>query len=116
MRRLDRRGSAVVEAALMMPWLAFLFVGVMDFGFYSYAAICTQNAARAVAMAAASPSTAVTTCQAAIGELTRLPNMVGVSNCAAYPSGITAAQPASACVATLTQSGSSDSNCSGAAS
>jgi len=48
--RTKNRGSAVVEAALMMPWLAFLFMGVFDFGFYAYASICTQNAARAVAV------------------------------------------------------------------
>ena len=47
MSRKRQKGSAIVETALMMPWLAFIFVGVLDFGFYSYACICTQNAARA---------------------------------------------------------------------
>ena len=47
------RGHAVVEIALMAPRIFFLFVGIYDVGVYSYAAICTQNAARAAALAAA---------------------------------------------------------------
>jgi len=115
MRR-KTRGSAVVEAALMMPWLAFLFVGVLDFGFYAYAAICTQNAARAAAMAVATGSP-VSACTAADGELAGLPNMIGQSSCGAqYPSGISASQPASACTTTVSASGAADTNCSQAAS
>lgn len=34
----------------MAPWIFFLFVGVLDFGFYAYAIISTQNAARAAAV------------------------------------------------------------------
>ena len=109
-----RKGSAIVETALMMPWIAFLFVGVLDFGFYSYAAICTQNAARAAAIQTAAPSLQVNSlaCQAALGELNGLPNMVGVSTCATTASGVTAAQPVAACVTTLSASGSSNSACS----
>ena len=39
-------GNSVVEVALMAPWIFFLFVGVFDFGFYAYAGICMENAAR----------------------------------------------------------------------
>src|SRR5258706_1465654 len=77
-----RSGQAVVEVALMMPWLAFLFVGVLDFGFYSYAAICTQNAARAAAMATSAGTTSQTNliaCTAALRELKGLPNMMGIA-------------------------------------
>ncbi len=49
--RRGRGGSAIIEMALLMPWLVFLFVGILDFGFYTYAAICTQSAARAAAVA-----------------------------------------------------------------
>jgi Flp pilus assembly protein TadG len=70
------RGQAVIEVALMAPWIFFLFVGIVDFGFYSYAAICTQNAARAVALTGADTVTAgVTPCSAALGELRMLPNV-----------------------------------------
>jgi Flp pilus assembly protein TadG len=45
-----RSGNSIIELTFMMPWLLFLFVGVFDFGFYAYALIATQNAARAVAI------------------------------------------------------------------
>jgi Flp pilus assembly protein TadG len=40
----------VIEVALMAPWIFFLFVGVLDFGFYAYAFISTENAARAAVL------------------------------------------------------------------
>ncbi len=43
-------GNSIIELTFMMPWLLFLFVGVFDFGFYAYALIATQNAARAAAV------------------------------------------------------------------
>ena len=46
-------GQAIVEVSLMMPWIAFLFVGILDFGFYSYAAILLQNVAWAAALRSA---------------------------------------------------------------
>jgi Flp pilus assembly protein TadG len=48
--RKNRRGNAVIEVTLMAPWIFFLFVGVLDFGFYAYAFISTENAARAAAL------------------------------------------------------------------
>lgn len=107
-----RRGSAIVETALLMPWIFFLFVGVMDLGFFSYAAICIQNAARAGALAAsasqnACSSTAVCSanaCAAALGELNYLPNAVTVTTCASSPGGITNTQPIAVCAGQLTNS------------
>lgn len=51
-RRLGRAegGNSIIETALMLPWILFLFMAVIDIGFYTYAAISTQNAARAVAV------------------------------------------------------------------
>ena len=37
----------------MAPWIFFLFMAVLDIGFYLYAAINTQNAARAAVIQAA---------------------------------------------------------------
>jgi Flp pilus assembly protein TadG len=48
--REGRRGNAVIEVALMAPWIFFLFVGVLDFGFYAYSFISVENAARAAAL------------------------------------------------------------------
>ena len=79
-----RRGQAMVEFALMLPWLLFLFVGVADFGFYSYAAICTQNAARAAALANSISGGADNTgaCAVAIQEMNSLPgNARTISSC-----------------------------------
>ena len=40
----------------------FLFVGVFDLGFYTYAAVCTENAARLASLQTASnPSAPVVT-------------------------------------------------------
>jgi hypothetical protein len=66
----------------MAPWLIFMFVGAMDWGFYAYALIATESAAR-VACLYTSTSTAdatdsTTACNYAVGQLKRMPN-VGTS-------------------------------------
>ena len=40
----------MIEVTLMAPWIFFLFVGVLDFGFYAYAFISVENAARSAAL------------------------------------------------------------------
>src|SRR5439155_18845131 len=40
----------LVEVALMAPWIFLLFMGILDFGFYAYAAISVENATRASAL------------------------------------------------------------------
>jgi Flp pilus assembly protein TadG len=81
--RRNQRGNAVIEVALMAPWIFFLFVGVFDMGFYCYAAICTQNAARAVALSYAQDSI-LSPCNVALAELHTLPNVNGGA-CDALP-------------------------------
>jgi Flp pilus assembly protein TadG len=84
-----RRGSSAVEVALMMPWIVFLFVGVLDFGFYSYAAISVENAARVAALynsnsgsGAYNDSTGA--CFYVLQELKNLPNIgTSVTTCTA---------------------------------
>ena len=98
-----QRGGSIVEVALMAPWIFFLFVGIFDFGFYAYAAICTQNAARAVALTQAQTSmAAITPCNAALGEMRMLPN-VGSNPVFACGSGttVTQAAPVAVCVGSL---------------
>lgn len=117
-RKRGESGSSIVEVALMAPWIFFLFVGIFDFGFYSYAAICTQSAARVVALAAAqTPTATVSTCTAALGEMKMLPN-VGynpiASKCAVVtgaPS-VTQGTPVNVCVGTLTKTSTSVCNIS----
>jgi hypothetical protein len=75
-----RSGNSIIELTFMMPWLLFLFVGVFDFGFYAYALIATQNAARAVAVHNSISKTAAngdpdgSGCQLAVAELQSTPN------------------------------------------
>lgn len=85
-RKRSESGSAIVELALMSPWIFFLFVGVFTFGFFMYAGICVQNAASiAAAQTSSGPGSATPgiACQAALAEMKLLPNS---SNFAA-PSG-----------------------------
>ena len=46
----DRRGQAMIEVTLLAPLTLLLFAAVVDVGFFCYAAICTENAARVAAM------------------------------------------------------------------
>ncbi len=92
-----QRGNAAIEVALISPWIFLLFVGIFDFGFYSYAGICTANAARVAALYTSSgPSTAADSGQAcllALEELRQLPNVKTAVTCPAT------CNPGSACTA-----------------
>lgn len=86
--RLRRRGHAVVELTFFVPWIYFLFVGALDFGFYSYAMIAVENAARAAALRAGQFADMADdqgeACRQVSGELSRMPNA------RAFPSGCNA--------------------------
>jgi Flp pilus assembly protein TadG len=91
-----RRGSSAIEFALLIPWYVFLFVGALDFGFYSYALIGVQSAARISAMytasSALSASDATTSCSYALDQLRGMPNVgQSLSTCSASPLVVTAA-------------------------
>ena len=109
-----RRGSAVVEAALLMPWICFLFVGILDSGFYTYGAMATQNAARAVAIQSANSGgllTSTAMCQAVKNEMGFLGNVVLMSGCAATQAGVNNTMPTPTpiwvCAGTLTSTSAS---------
>jgi hypothetical protein len=78
-----------MEAVLLLPGLVFLFVGVFDMGFYLYAMIGVENAARvAVEYTATSSYTAsdsTTACTLALNELGSVTNLSTVSGCGALP-------------------------------
>jgi Flp pilus assembly protein TadG len=89
-----RSGNSIIEVTFMMPWLLFLFVGVFDFGFYAYALIATQNAARAVAIHNSISKTAATDpdgsgCQIAVFELKTAAYGRAMTGCAAAPLQVT---------------------------
>lgn len=93
----SRRGSSIIEFSLIFPWYVFLFVGALDSGFFAYALIATQNAARAAALYCSSSTSAavdsVTACVYAADQLRGMPN-IGVSysaGCSGSPLTVTAA-------------------------
>jgi hypothetical protein len=102
-------GSAIVEIALLMPWIVFLFVGILDTGFYSYAMIVTENAARVSAMQAsisrAASTDSLSACVIALQEMNSLPNVVGLTTCAS--GSVSASSPVSV-VASSVDHGSGD--------
>jgi TadE-like protein len=99
-RRQTQNGHSVIELALMAPWIFFLFMAVLDVGFYMYAAINTENAARnAVMYTASSRGSAAdqaTACTYALQELGAFP-FPGArpTSCSAAPLVVTANQIAS---------------------
>jgi hypothetical protein len=82
-------GHAIIEVTFMAPWIFFLFMGTVDFGFYSYAIIATQNAARiAVMQTSQTPATATDStlaCNYVLTELNVLPNTRTLTTCGALP-------------------------------
>ena len=87
--RRQERGNAVIEVSLLAPWIIFLMVGVLDFGFYSYAAITTENAARIAAQyGAAGTSTAgdnFGACTYVLQEALALPGINSGMDCQSLP-------------------------------
>lgn len=85
-----RRGSLLVEFSFVLPWFVFIFVGAFDSGFYAYALMTTQGAAREAALYASSSSStasdSTTACSYALDQLRGLPNIGnGLSTCGAAP-------------------------------
>lgn len=76
-RRKSCRGGSAFEMAMLMPWYIFLFVGALDWGFFSHALISTASAARVVALysstsasyAATTSTNTTNTCTLALAEL-----------------------------------------------
>ena len=83
-----------MEVALMAPWIFLLFIAVFDFGFYAYALISTENAARVGALYASSSSAAAGdgtgVCLQVLPEMRMLPNVGGSTTCSCSGLGCTA--------------------------
>lgn len=75
-----RKGQALVELALLAPWIFFLFISAADIGFCLVADIDVQNAARTAALYSSSASAPASgECAAATQELQSLPNYADVA-------------------------------------
>jgi Flp pilus assembly protein TadG len=49
-RKNGRSGSSIIEMVLISPWIFFLFIGALDWGFYSSALISVEAAAHSAAL------------------------------------------------------------------
>ena len=94
LRKNRTKGHAVIEAALLMPWLIFLFVGVFDMGFYCYDLINVENAVRIAAQYTATSiytqSDSTKACTIVRNEMANVANLSGVSSCGSLPLIVTA--------------------------
>jgi hypothetical protein len=83
----------------MFPWLVFLFIGALDSGFYMYALIGVQSAARIAVLYTSSSSTTAAdstdACTLVLKELSAMPNIgSSVTSCGApSPLVVTATGP-----------------------
>jgi Flp pilus assembly protein TadG len=97
-RKRSRSGHAVVEVALLAPWIFFMFIGAVDLGFYNYAIISTENAARVAVEYTSASSTKATdkagACPYVLAELNSMSNVRGLANCDSLPVSITTTQVA----------------------
>lgn len=80
----------MLELALISPWVFFLFVGALDWGFYSSALISLQAAARSAALYTSTSSTtatdSATACTIVLGEMRSMPNLgPSVTSCDSNP-------------------------------
>jgi hypothetical protein len=69
-----------------VPWFVFLFVGVLDLGYFNYALITAQSAARTAVLftsssASASTQTVDTVCTYVYDQLTSNINLSGATTC-----------------------------------
>jgi Flp pilus assembly protein TadG len=85
----SRRGAAMMELALLSPWIIFLFIGVLDWGYYAVSLITLENATRVAAVFASGSSSNYaqtnTICGILTNEMGSLSNMQGVTTCSASP-------------------------------
>jgi Flp pilus assembly protein TadG len=91
-----RRGAVMMELALLSPWIIFLFIGLLDWGFYAYSLVTLETATRAAASwnaNHAAPTDVATACTIVTSEMQSLVNMNGVTSCGgSSPVSVTSAQ------------------------
>jgi Flp pilus assembly protein TadG len=106
MKHRRERGNSIIEFSLMTPWLIFLFIGAMDWGFYAYSLIATEAAARIGCLYASSSATTATdtasACTYALGQLRRMPNVGATMTTCASGSAVSASSPVGVSAASIT--------------
>jgi Flp pilus assembly protein TadG len=88
------RGAAILELSLMVPWIAFLFVGALDWGFYAYELITVETATRSAAVYESGLGSidSAGACTIVLDEMSTLTNMASVSACGSNPLVVSATQ------------------------
>jgi Flp pilus assembly protein TadG len=81
----SKKGSSAVEFAILVPWFVFLFIGILDMGYYNYALITAQSAARTAVLFTSSSTSASTqtaaACSYVYDQLTMNINLMGATTC-----------------------------------
>ena len=93
-KRLGERGAALLELSLLAPWVCFLFVGALDWGYYAYELITLETATRSAAVyesGLGSVSNAAA-CTIVLNEMSSLLNMGSVTTCGSSPLVVSATQ------------------------
>ena len=84
----------MLELALLSPWIFFLFAGALDCGYFLYALISVESAARVAALYASTSTTtatdSTTACSYVLQELKYLPNIGSTTSCSSDPVTVTA--------------------------
>ena len=93
-RKNNRKGTAVIEVSLMLPLVAFLFMGAFDMGYYAFALVSLQDATRVAALYTSTNSTTAAdsagACNYVVNELKTLPNIgSSVTTCSGTPLTVT---------------------------
>ncbi len=69
----------MLEMAFYLPWIFFFFIGAVDWGFFAYALVSVENAARVAAMYTSTSSATVAdssgACTIVLNEMKTLPNI-----------------------------------------
>ena len=88
----------MLEMAFYLPWIFFFFIGAVDWGFFAYALVSVENAARVGVLYTSQSSTTAAdssgACTTVINELKNLPNIgSSVTTCGgSSPVSVTASQ------------------------
>lgn len=85
----------MLELALFSPWVFFLFVGAIDWGFYAYSLITVETAARSGALYESAQGTVPSgqACTIVSNEMSTLMNASSFSStCSGTPLSVTSAQ------------------------
>lgn len=89
-----RPGHAIIEAALLAPWMLLLFAAIFDFGSYANWFISVENAARAAALHTSIVSEAADdnylACSVVLAQLKTASNVRNLTTCDAAPLHVTA--------------------------